>query len=290
VSPGTQGMLFGVGAACAWGFSDYYVAVLARRAGFLRTLVAVQAGSLALLALLLLLVVDVPEPTTGQWLYLAALGPLAVISYMGFYWSLELGPLAIVSPITAAGAAVTLLLAVVLLSEALTDGQAVGCALTLAGVFIAAVRMGALAEGEARVGKGALLALAAMIGFGFYLFALGDLSQDLGYFLPILVTRTCSLVLLVVLVAGRGAWPWERLRGRLLPAALAAGAVEAGGYLLFNRGTELGYVSIVSAAASFYPLIPFLGAVLLLGERIARTQVLGVGVVLSGLLVLGVSG
>lgn len=287
-----QGVLFGVGAGSAWGVSDYAIAVMAKRVGFFAVLVAVQAASVVLLAALALLVVDVPSPTAGQWLACAALGPLSVLCYVGFYRGLELGPVAVVSPIVAASAAMTVVLAVILLGEVLSAGQALGCALTLAGVILAAARLGALADGELRLGRGPAFAGVAMIGFGFYLYALARLSKDLGWLLPILLTRASALALMAcyALAVPASRQGWGGLGRRFAWSALLVGGLEGGGYLLFNRGTELGYVSIVAAAASLYPLIPIAGGIVLLHERLARNQLAGIGVVVGGLLVLGLAG
>ena len=61
---------------------------------------------------------------------------------------------------------------------------------------------------------------------------------------------------------------------------------DALGYLMFNRGAELGEVAITSAAASSYPLIPILVGLIAYRERVAWYQLVGVGGVLVGMVVL----
>ena len=61
-------------------------------------------------------------------------GAFATLAFYSLYRGLELGPVAIVSPVTAAYSAITLLLAVVLLNEHLSSLAAVGAGLTIAGV------------------------------------------------------------------------------------------------------------------------------------------------------------
>lgn len=263
--------------------------MLARRAGFFRTVLAVQAGGVIFLALLAPFL-DLPPVSTAQAAYCVALGPLAVFTYLCFYRALELGPLAVVSPVVTAYAAVSLALAVVVLGESLGPGAVVGCVLTIGGVILASVELGSRAPRQPLVGRGVLFGLGAMLGFGFYIFALGAISKDIGWFLPIFFSRISGTVLLAAIAALRDEWPWQRFGSRALALTVAVGVLETCGYLAFNRGTELGYVSIVSAAASVYPLIPVAGAILLLKERISPTQLVGVAVVLAGLVVLAVAG
>ena len=69
--------------------------------------------------------------------------------------------------------------------------------------------------------------------------------------------------------------------------AVLVGAIDVLGGAAYARGTELGYVSIVSAASATFPLIPVVGGILLLRERPAASQLAGVVLVVGGLLLLG---
>jgi uncharacterized membrane protein len=71
--------------------------------------------------------------------------------------------------------------------------------------------------------------------------------------------------------------------------AAAVGVVELVGTIAYARGAEVGFVSIVTAASATYPLIPVLGGLRLLQERLAASQAVGVGLVVIGLATLGVA-
>ncbi len=64
-------------------------------------------------------------------------GILGAASYAGFYRSLQLGPVSLVSPVFSAYAAITVLLAVVVGQESLAAAAAAGIAATLGGVILA---------------------------------------------------------------------------------------------------------------------------------------------------------
>jgi drug/metabolite transporter (DMT)-like permease len=279
-----DGFVLGTLAALAWGFADVFVTYLSRRSGFFRTLLFTQAFGVGLLVIVAFGVADLPGPSAAQVLALAALGPMAVAAYAGFYRALELGPIAIVSPIASANGVVVVLLAVLILGESLTGLQALGSLLVLGFIVMAALEPKAELPEEG--GSGIRLALVASAAFGGYLFCLATISEDLGWLVPILVARTVT-VAIVAAVAVRRLPPSDGSLGRVwLLGCLGAGMLDAGGYLAFNRGGEIGEVAITSAAAASYPVIPILVGLFALRERVAGHQLVGVAGVLCGMVVL----
>jgi drug/metabolite transporter (DMT)-like permease len=279
-----SGFALGAAAALAWGVADVIVTFYARRLGYLRALVVIHGLSLIPLALLAL-VVDPPEAvTTGSLLSAAALGPVAVVAYMGFYKALELGPISIVSPIVSAFGAVVVLLALLVLGDSLTEVQALGCGLVLSCVVVASIET----SGSDHVGAtGITLSLVACFAFGLYLFLQGELADELGWLLPILCSRVVAVLMLAALLAVTTSdEPRAELGVAGIAGCAATGALEASAYLFFNRGAELGEIALTGAAVSAYPVIPILVGLFALHERVARHQLVGVAGVLLGMVVL----
>jgi drug/metabolite transporter (DMT)-like permease len=279
-----DGFLLGTLSAIAWGLADVLVTYLSRRGGFFRTLLISQVSGVVLLVVVALALDELPGPSVVQLLALVALGPVAVAAYAGFYRALELGPIAIVSPIASANGAVVVLLAVLVLGESLTALQALGCFLVLAFIVLAAREPDA--EPSEGNGAGIRLALIASLAFGAYLFALATMSDDLGWLVPVLIARSVTLAIVAAVAVAR---PPARpgALGRLwVLGCLGAGLLDASGYLAYNRGGEIGEVAITSAAAAAYPVIPILVGLFALRERIAWHQLVGVGGVLCGMVVL----
>jgi drug/metabolite transporter (DMT)-like permease len=281
----SDGFVLGTLAALSWGLADVSVTYLARRAGFFRTLLFTHAAGVGLLAAVALALRDLPGPSTPELLALAALGGVGVAAYAGFYRALELGPIAIVSPIASSNGAIVVVLAVLVLGESLTSMQALGCLLVLGFIGLAAIEPKGAPEGEEGA-SGIPLALLTAASFGAYLFGLATLSDDLGWLVPILVARSATVAILAAVAVARPPAAAGRL-GRLgLLGCLGAGMLDATGYLAFNRGAEVGEVAITSAAAAAYPVIPILVGLAALRERVAWHQLVGVGGVLCGMLVL----
>jgi drug/metabolite transporter (DMT)-like permease len=279
-----DGFVLGTLAAIAWGLADVSVTYLSRRGGFFRTLLFTQVSGVALLVVVALALDDLPGPSLPQLLALAALGPVALAAYVGFYRALELGPIAIVSPIVSTNGALVVLLAVIVLGESLTTLEAIGCFLVLGFIVLAAREpAGQPSQGD---GSGIRLALMASVAFGCYLFALASMSEDLGWLVPILIARSVTLAIVSAVAVTRPP-PSRGSLGRLgLLGCLGAGLLDASGYLAFNRGGEIGEVAITSAAAAAYPVIPILVGLFALRERIAWHQLVGVAGVLCGMVVL----
>lgn len=279
-----SGAALGICAALAWGLVDIAVVMLSRRASALIVTLAVHGAGLVLLGLLALALREPLILSPLQWAAVIALGPVAGLAYWAFYRALALGPVAVVSPILSANGAVVVLLAVVVLGEDLTTRQAAGCALVLGCVMLASVQLGAR---RTKGGGGTRLALVASTAFGVYLFGLVVLAGSLGWLTPILLTRAGGVAMLAALARRTPERALAVLGSGGLVLAAAAGALEALGYLLFNRGAELGQAAITSASASVYPLVPMAFGLVALRERLAPHQVVGVAGVLVGMFLLG---
>jgi drug/metabolite transporter (DMT)-like permease len=280
----SDGVVLGTLTAISWGVADVLVTYVSRRAGFLRTVLLSQAFGVALLLVVALALEDLPGPSTAQLLALVALGPLAVAAYAGFYRALELGPIAIVSPIVSANGAVVVVLAVLVLGESLTAVQVVGCLLVFGFIVLAAREP--RSEGAEGGGGGIRLALIAAVAFGGYLFGLAVLADELGWLVPVLIARSATVAIVFAVTVARPP-PGSGAFGRTgLLVCAAAGLLDASGYLAFNRGAEVGEVAITSAAAAAYPVIPILVGLFVLRERIAWHQLVAVAGVLCGMVVL----
>jgi drug/metabolite transporter (DMT)-like permease len=280
----SDGFVLGTLAALAWGLADVGVTYLSRRGGFFRVLLLTQAFGVALLVVVALSLEQLPSPSGGQLLALAALAPIAVAAYGGFYRALELGPIAIVSPIVSSNGAVVVVLAVLVLGESLTTVQALGCFLVL-GFIVLAAREPDADRADGRPG-GIRLATVAAAAFGVYLFLLATMSEELGWLVPVLVARSVTVAIVAAIAVARPRPPRGALGTVGLLGCVGAGMLDASGFLAFNRGGEIGEVAITSAAAAAYPVIPILVGLFALRERVAWHQLAGVGGVLCGMVVL----
>ena len=269
-----------LGAAVAWGAADFLGGLKSRVAA---TIVVVAVGQLTGLVLVAAVVVArVEGPPEGRYLAYAVLAGFAgALGIAALYRALAVGSMSIVAPITATGVVIPVV-AGVATGERPTAVQGVGLAFAFGGVVLAA-RQHADDQTSRRVAAGVGVALVAAVGIGSFLLAI-DAASEGGVLWALLVQRSvCVAVVLAVAVFLR---PSFRIgRGNAGPM-VAIGVLDMSANALFALASTRGLVSVVSVLASLYPVTTVLLARLLLGERIARTQQLGVVAALVGVVLI----
>jgi uncharacterized membrane protein len=283
-----ESVLFGLASAIGLGISDVTAAWVARRMGVIRSTVAFQFITVALYSLYLLTGTGIGSISGDNWALLAGLSILVIGFYLAFYKALQIGPVSIVGPILAAHAVVIVLMSVVFLGERLSVWQSVSIAATIGGVILLSVDLRSLRSGPKILGLGIALALFASVAAGVWQYSIGAMSRDLGWFLPLYVSRMFLFSMLVPIAAWRRSWPWQKMTWPLAAAVVVVGVMESGALFAFSRGAEIGLISIVGAASTVYPIFPILGGVYLYKERLARNQLIGLFIVVVGLVGLSV--
>ena len=288
-------MIYGLLAALGWGLSDLWAAISGRRIGSGRTVVVAQVAAAVVVTLLVLVVrPDLSGiPTVAPWLIPNAF--LGAAAFATLYKGLQLGPIAVVSPVLASYAVIPVLLSVLLLGETLGGWEWVGVAVTIAGAALTSTDPRALRAGTRTKPAGLPWAIASTLMFGVATYVMGWAAKEAG-FLPSLwfgrltMTGVFLIAAFVLWVRSRSAGgPRDPVAPSMLRLAVLVGVLELVGTISYARGAEVGLVSIVTAASATYPLIPVFGGVVLLHERPVPTQYLGIAMVIVGLLLLGVA-
>jgi drug/metabolite transporter (DMT)-like permease len=281
-------VIFAFGAALAWGVGDLGAALVSRRVGSLATVLLVQlAGLIAILAV----AAAVRPSWSGRWTDVALLvanGVIVAIAYVLHYRALELGPVALVSPLTSAYAVIPIALAWLVLGERIGVGFGLGAALATAGVVLVTADPRQFGEAAAMRRDGLPYALGAMALFGVATFVLGVVSRHAGWLPTVALGRVFTVVALVPLFLVRRPAVGSA-GGGIVAAGLLVGVADILGIMSFARGAQVAALSVVSAVSATFPLIPFVGGLVLLRERPAFSQALGVLAVVGGLVLLGLA-
>lgn len=298
----STGLLLGLFATFAWGCVDVTAALAARRLGSLRVLAGSQAVSVV--ALVLLIVADPSRLGDDAAAGIVAglpLGIVAAAAYLAYFTALRIGPLSIVSPIIVAYGGTTVVLAVLLRGETLLPVQAVGAAIATAGVVLAGL---VFDEGSWRgvrlVGPGVLVAVLTTLLFAVVTILLASPIRDHGWLSVVLGSRLANVAagaLLLALALRTDAprlrpllWPGSALTRSLAGLVVVAGVCDMLGFGAYAVGLEVAPVWLVGLASSFGPVMVVMYAVGRLGERLRRTQWLGLVLIGAGVVVLAVSG
>ena len=219
-----------------------------------------------------------------------ALAVLGLAGLLLFYKALALGPIAIVSPIGAAYVAVTVILVVIFLGERLTSGQLIGIAITTFGILMTGTDGRTLASALSRPKPGVWLALLAMLGFGGWAALMAYATRTHDGLAMILLQRMISVPFSLVLLAVIRRRPAGVLDLRTAGIVLATGLFDTLANVLYVLGVQAGFASIVATGSGVYPIIPALLAFTWQGERLAPNQYVGIVVLLTGLVALGLAG
>jgi drug/metabolite transporter (DMT)-like permease len=272
----------GLGSSLCWGLADFFGGLQSRKRAMLAVLLVSQAVALVLLLPLALALADEgPSAAAVGW---AALGGCAgVIALAAFYRGLAIGTMSVVAPISATGAAVPVLVG---LAEGERPGvlQVVGMAAALVGVILASRECEPaedLGDEHRAAGRAAIgLAFVAAAGFGTFFVGVDRASATAEVPWVIVVSRSCSLVL--VLIAALVARPRLPRDAGSIGALAVIGVLDLGANGLFAIATTEGLLSVVAVLGSLYPAVTVVLARLVLAERVSRTQAVGVGLTLAG--------
>ncbi|MCV2491912.1 DMT family transporter [Geodermatophilus sp. YIM 151500] len=254
-----------------YGAADFCGGLATRRATALAVVAVSQAAGLV--ALLLLLPLLGGDPTGADLAWGAGAGIAGGGALVLFYRALAGGVMSVVAPVTGVcGAAVPVVVGVGL-GERLHLLAAVGIGLALVAVALVAAEGGL--PGPAAVRSAGLLpALAAGAGFGLF-FVLLDRTHPGSGLWPLAGARVASIALVVaVALAVRTAL---RVPRSVLPLVLLAGSADITANALFLLAAQQGQLAVTGVLASLYPASTVLLAQLVLRERLARTQLAGLG-------------
>jgi drug/metabolite transporter (DMT)-like permease len=270
-----------------------------RRVGVVRTSLGMQTIGLAAYAVTLAALGRWPTFELQQLPYGIALSVIGMVSLAALYRAFAIGPIAVVSPVVASYAALTVVLIVIFLGERLTSGQAIAIGVTFVGVAVASTDIRELRRTLGRptalapLAKQGPLPLGVRIGFfatlGFAvwsaIFAVGVRATD-GLAL-IVLQRSFSVVLLTLFVVLRGISLRPLASRPAVGLVAATGVLDTGANVLLALGIASGYATFVMTGSGAYPLIPALLAISVLRERLAPNQFVGVAVLVAGLVALG---
>lgn len=280
-------MIFGLAAALGWGLADFFGAVSGRRMGSIGAVMSGQVLSAAFMTAVLVATGTSLAPL-GPDVWLVVLnGAAAAFAYLTHYKALELGPVAVVSPIGAGYAVVGVVLAIVILGERPSGLALIGAGIAVAGVALVSTDLRKLRDGIKNHVPGLPWSVAAAVGFGVAGFLLGWIADRAGWVAGLWGSRVAQIVFFLPLV-----FVFRRELSRLRPGfglwmALLAGAADILGVVTFSIGSERGLNSIVLASSAVFPLIAVALSLIVFKERLVANQIVGIVLVVGGLLLLG---
>ncbi|MCU7826967.1 EamA family transporter [Kitasatospora sp. DSM 101779] len=264
-------LLLALGSSLAYGCADFLGGLGSRKAHVLRTVLIAAPASLAVELLLWPVLGATFSPGAIGWG--AASGVASAAAFALLYRTLAIGPMNVLSPVTALVSAALPVAVGLLQGEQLTAAGLAGLPLALPAVVLVSAGPG---TGSARPSRAALLlAFGAGAAIALQLVFLHQAPNDSGV-APLIVGRAVSSA-----VALAAAGLLRRRLGSERPAyAMSAGAgvLDSVANLLFLLAVRSGDLTVVAVITALYPAGTVLLARAVLGERIHRGQLAGLGV------------
>jgi drug/metabolite transporter (DMT)-like permease len=283
--------LLAIGSALLYGAADFTGGLTTRRAGAIPVVVLSQASGLILLVLILPLLPHA-SPSRPDLLWGVVAGLTGGIGVALLYRALAIGTMAVVAPTTAVCAVAIPVVVSVLLGERPVPLTLAGIGLGIASIVLVSRQPAAeqpgrddpASPGSRRSGVGT--ALASGVAIGFFFLSLAQTGAEAGMW-PLLVSRGVSVALFSTVAVARTIS--LRMPAGMAALAILCGFIDMLANALYLLAARQGPLSMVVTLSSLYPASTVLLARVVLGERLNRWQISGVGCALAAI-VLIVSG
>ncbi|MFJ7999224.1 EamA family transporter [Streptomyces sp. NPDC096310] len=263
-------LLLALGSSLAYGCADFLGGLGARRAHVLRTVMIAAPASLAVELLLWPLLGA--SFSTGALVWGAASGFASAAAFALLYQTLAIGPMNVLSPVTALVSAVLPVGVGLLQGEHLGLAGLLGLPLALVAVVLVSAGHGA---GSARPSRSALLpALGAGAAIASQMVCLHQAPSDSGV-APLIIGRAVPSAITLTAAGLMG-----RRLGTEKPVhamSAAAGALDSLANLMFLLAARNGDLAVVAVITALYPAGTVLLARSVLAEKIYRGQLVGLG-------------
>ncbi len=297
-------VVFGVGSAVALGVADYLANRNSVRIGADRTLCGMLAvGTVGLSLVGIATGTSIPLEPVAAGLVLVH-GVCLALALLTFFAALARGPISVVAPIVGAHP-------VIVVAFAVASGRIPDLAesVAIAAIILGVVLIGAVtSEPQNDPGPaskqipttrqtppvtGSILALAgvASVIYAIAVITGQEAAARTDGFVALWIGRTVGFLFLLalLLLRRRDVFFW-RLPARRQGIIVAHGFLDSFGFFLLFAGGMTRNPEFTAVISSTFSVVTVILACVLLGERMARFQILGLVLIVSGVATLGYSG
>lgn len=274
--------------SAVWGTADFVGGLWAKRFHPVKVVALSQLGGLCAAVVFFVVVGLTGTHGSSSWTTWASWGACAglsgAIGLMSLYAALSSGTMGVVSPITALGAVVPVVLGL-MRGDAWTSAIGVGLVVALIGAVLAS---GPELSGD--VGRRpVVLACVAAVAFGLSLYCMdGGARHDLSGSMLAMRCGSLSMLLPTLFAVRSRGLAREPLTPRDVLVLPLLGVGDLTANLLFAAASAKGQVSIVAVLGSLYPVATLVLARVVLAERLRAVQLVGVALTVVGVVLVTV--
>jgi drug/metabolite transporter (DMT)-like permease len=274
-------IIFGLSAALGWGAADYTGGLASRRTGAYRAALYSETAGLPFIIAAL----------WGSRETLPPVSPLAMATFAGaigttglllLFHAMESGRMSIAAPVSALMAAT-----LPVLVGTLTQGfpgllTFLGFGLSLSAIWLISREEGNHSRLLAHI-RDLRLPLLAGLGFGTYFILVHEAAQHSTYWIMFASRMGGVLVMTIFMLARRKNWGVSRT---VWPLIFLNGFLDVAGNVFYVFASQIGRLDIAAILSSLYPAATVLLAAILLKERVARSQAIGILLALAAIVFL----
>lgn len=287
-------IILGFATALAYGFADFFGAVASKT---LKSIYVTAVASLSGLAMMLIVSTTLGATFSASTMFWGISAGLASAFAMScLYAALAIGPISIISPLTAVISAIVPSIVGILQG----DRFSLWGWLALVLIFAAVILVGFVPGKDVRLPSAAGLIYGTMagLGIGLVLVFLHQAPSDSGL-APVILLRIVGSVVLgstsvylllrARVAVGAAVKPTFKPSPKVWAAVVAAGLFDSLANLFFLLAARAGSLTVASVLTALYPVGTILLARLVLRERIATSQTLGIGLAIAGCMLLAIA-
>lgn len=285
-------ILAGLGGMIGWGTADFFAKKTIDKIGDLRTLFWQQLFGTIPLLIAFAIQPKIPHLNRFDPLFLLAFGVVSALSYLLLYAGFGKGQVSLLSPVMASYAVVVVILSVIILGEPLYLKQSLAILVTFVGIILISTDVQDLGKSfHKRAFRLAGLpeVTSAMVGYSFWLLYLDkflDGKQWLFYLLVIRIIATLTLLA----YAGLRHISLKVTDTSLWKYLICIGVFDVAAFSFVSYGfSHTQYPSVIAVLSAAFSLPTILLAYLFLGEKLTRSQLVAVGIILIGIILITIS-
>jgi drug/metabolite transporter (DMT)-like permease len=279
VTPETFAIALSLVASLAWGVSDFLGGQVSRRTPVLWVVaVSYLSGLILIAAAALIAGGSLPAEEAA----IAVLGGISgAVAIALFYVAMAIGPVSIISPLVSMGVVVPVAVGLIR-GESPSGVQIAGLVAALCGIALA-VREAEAPHSVSISTRSLVLAGLAGLGFGLFFVAIDSAASDNALWAATWARAGGTVAIGLALIVRP---PRQGLTLVALPVLLLIGCLDAAANTLIAVASSLGLLALVAVGGSLFPIVTVVLARVVLGERLARIQQLGVALALAGVLLI----
>ncbi len=261
-----MGVLLALGAALAYGLSDFVGGLASRRTSAWSVAFVAAVGSLLGAVALAVAVPGDPSGADLAWGALAGVGSGTGGAFL--YRGFAAGRMGVVAPVSAVGAALVPVVVAVATGERPSTLVWVGIVAAVPGIWLVSREP----DSDGGLADGLVDGMLAGAGFGLLFAAMGQVPEEAGWWPTALAQAVALAAVALTATVLRAGWV-PRHRSDLW--GLLAGMLATTAVVCFLLATQTGLLTIAAVVTSLYPAVTVLLAATVLRERIHVAQGLG---------------